>query len=97
MLTRETRDSVQAYCERYTTGQIHASERAIIGLEKAIRNVSTQSHVLKSIIGTFDRHFWADLRATTLRGKPRPLVACAATAEHLRLVNLVMCTGPSNS
>jgi hypothetical protein len=65
MLAHETRDSVQAYCERYTTGQIHASQRAISSLEEAIRNVSTQSQVLKSIIGTFDRHFSADSRART--------------------------------
>ena len=65
MLAHEIRNSVQAYHERYTAGQIHASGKAITSLEGAVRNVSTQSQVLKSIIGTFDRHFSADSRART--------------------------------
>jgi hypothetical protein len=97
MLSHEIRDSVQAYCERYTKGQIHASERAISSLEKAIRNVSTQSQVLKSIIDPFDRHFSADSRARTRAASRAHWSPVLPSLEHLRSVNLVMCTGPSNS
>jgi DNA polymerase-3 subunit epsilon len=69
MLAHEIRDSVHAYHERYIAGQIHSSENAITSLEEAVRNVSVQSQVLKSIIGTFDRLLSPESMDSAL-GKP---------------------------
>jgi hypothetical protein len=80
MLAHETRDSVQAYCERYTTGQIHASQRAIS------KPGGSNQERLHSVAGAQVDHrhlrstFLGGLESKDPCGKPRPLVACAATA-----------------